>query len=70
MKPKPYTEFRLALMIENEFYTCSNIEDGKCVIWWKHPECETIRQILFAITKDHSYLREREEIWMEYLKDL
>ena len=57
-------------MIENEFYTCSNIEDGKCVIWWKHPECETIRQILFAITKDHSYLREREEIWMEYLKDL
>jgi hypothetical protein len=64
------TKSELVALIEDEFYSCSNIEDGKCSIWWKHPECEVVRQILFAITKDSIYLREREHIWMEFLKTL
>jgi hypothetical protein len=67
---KPDSVEQVAELILKEFYTCTNIEDRKCVIWWKHSECETIRQIMFAITKDRSYLREREEIWMEYLETL
>lgn len=66
---KPHSIEEAIALIQSEFH-CSNIEDGKCVIWWKHPECETVRQILFAITRDRIYLREREEIWMEYLKSL
>ena len=66
----PDTIVQVVALIEGEFDTCTNSEDGKCSIWWKHPECETIRQILFAITKNRSYLREREELWMEYLKTL
>jgi hypothetical protein len=49
---KPDSVEQVAELILKEFYTCSNIEDRKCVIWWKHSECETIRQIMFAITKD------------------
>lgn len=66
----PDTVAAIVALIEGEFYTCSNIEDGKCSTWWRHPECETIRQILFAITQNHAYLREREELWMEFLKTI
>lgn len=60
----------LVEQLEEEFYSCSNIEDGKCSIWWKHPECEVVRQMLFTITKKPIYLREREQLWMEFLKTL
>jgi hypothetical protein len=64
----PDTIVQVVALIEGEFYTCTNIEDGKCATWWRHPECEITRQILFAITKNRSYLREREELWMEFLR--
>lgn len=55
-------------LVRNEFYTCTNIEDGKCAIWWKHPDCEVIRHLLFRLTGDRIYLREQEELRMEQLR--
>lgn len=45
--------------IVDEYRSCINLveEDGKlyCYTWWKHDDCERIRELLYRITNDELY---------------
>ena len=47
--------------IIQEYKSCLNIveADGKlyCYTWWRHDDCERIRELLFKITNDDKYTR-------------
>lgn len=44
-----------------EYKLCPNIveSEGKlfCYTWWRHDDCERIRELLFKITNDDKYTR-------------
>lgn len=45
--------------IVEEYRSCDNIveSEGKvfCYTWWRHEDCERIRELLFKITNDNKY---------------
>jgi hypothetical protein len=41
--------------IKNQYYLCPNIDEDVCYTWWKHDECETLRSLLYTVTKDVRY---------------
>lgn len=54
--------------IIEEYKLCPNIVDSEgkifCYTWWRHDDCERIRELLYKITKDDKYTRPemREEV--------
>jgi hypothetical protein len=42
-------------LIKDQYYLCPNIQDDICYTWWKHEECETLRSLLYTVTKDEKY---------------
>lgn len=42
-------------LIKDQYYLCPNIQDDICYTWWKHEECETLRSLLYTVTKDSKY---------------
>ena len=44
-----------------EYKTCPNIIESEdkifCYTWWRHDDCERIRELLFRITNDSKYTR-------------
>lgn len=42
-------------LIKDQYYLCPNIQDDVCYTWWKHEECETLRSLLYTVTKDDKY---------------
>ena len=42
-------------LIKDQYYLCPNIQDDVCYTWWKHDECETLRSLLYTVTKDEKY---------------
>jgi hypothetical protein len=47
--------------IIEEYKSCLNIVESDeklyCYTWWKHDDCERIRELLSKITKDDKYTR-------------
>ena len=47
--------------IVQEYKLCPNIVDSEgkvfCYTWWRHDDCERIRELLFKITNDDKYTR-------------
>lgn len=43
-------------LIKDQYYLCPNIQDDICYTWWKHEECETLRSLLYIVTKDEKYM--------------
>ena len=43
-------------LIKDQYYLCPNIDDNVCYTWWKHEHCETLRSLLYTVTKDPVYI--------------
>jgi len=45
--------------IIEEYRSCDNIVESEdkvfCYTWWRHEDCERIRELLFKITNDNKY---------------
>ena len=45
--------------IIEEYKRCLNIVESEdklfCYTWWRHDDCERLRELLFKITKDDKY---------------
>lgn len=42
-------------LIEERYYACPNVENGRCSTWWKHDDCVVLAEILFKITNNKKY---------------
>ena len=48
-------------LIKEDYMSCLNVSESEgkiyCYVWWKHDDCERIRELLFKITGDVRYMR-------------
>lgn len=65
-------------LIEEQYMSCPNIvgSEGRlfCYTWWRHDECELLRELLYKITNDFKYTlpdvkREISEAVEQMIKD-
>lgn len=46
-------------LIEERYYECPNVENGRCETWWKHDDCVVLSYLLHKITGNNKYDQHR-----------
>jgi len=55
-------EFDRVVNIVQEYYeSCWAVKDGVCEFWWKHENCEAIRELLNILMDDEKYKSPKEK---------